>query len=55
MAKGINPDEAVAFGATAHAGVLTGSLARDVLIIDVTPLSVGIETVGNVMSTLIHR
>lgn len=55
--RGINPDEAVAFGAAVQGGVLAGVEmgASDVLIIDATPLTLGIETVGNVMAKLVPR
>ncbi|GMF08646.1 unnamed protein product [[Candida] boidinii] len=54
--KGINPDEAVAYGAAVQAGILSGSEgASDVVLIDVNPLTLGIETTGNVMTTLIKR
>jgi heat shock protein 5 len=55
--KGINPDEAVAFGAAVQAAVLSGEseLENKVLLVDVTPLSLGIETVGGVMTKLIER
>ncbi|MFC7403478.1 molecular chaperone DnaK [Georgenia alba] len=52
--KGVNPDEVVAVGATLQAGVLQGD-RKDVLLIDVTPLSLGIETKGGVMTKLIER
>ena len=52
--KGVNPDEVVAIGAAVQGGVLTGDV-KDVLLLDVTPLSLGIETLGGVMTTLITR
>ncbi len=52
--KDVNPDEAVALGAAIQAGVLSGAV-RDVLLLDVTPLSLGIETLGQVMTRLIDK
>jgi molecular chaperone DnaK len=52
--KGVNPDEVVAVGAALQAGVLAGEV-RDVVLLDVTPLSLGVETLGGVMTPLIER
>jgi len=52
--KGVNPDEVVALGAAVQAGVLTGDV-KDVVLLDVTPLSLGIETAGGVMTKMIER
>jgi molecular chaperone DnaK len=52
--KGVNPDEVVAIGAAVQAGVLSGEV-KDMVLLDVTPLSLGVETLGGVMTTLIPR
>ena len=52
--KGVNPDEAVAVGAAIQAGVLTGDV-KDILLLDVTPLTLGIETMGGIATPLIER
>ena len=53
--RGVNPDEAVAYGAAVQAGILSGQTLEDVVLLEVTPLTLGIETVGGVMTKLINR
>ncbi len=53
--RGINPDEAVAYGAAVQAGILSGDATDEMVLLDVTPLTMGIETVGGVMTKLITR
>ncbi len=53
--KGVNPDEVVAIGAAVQAGVLGGDIDRDIVLVDVTPLSMGIETLGGVATKIIER
>lgn len=53
--KNINPDEAVAYGAAVQAGILSGNVEEDLVLIDVTPLSLGLETAGGIMTNLVDR
>jgi molecular chaperone DnaK len=53
--KGVNPDEVVAIGAAVQAGVLGGDIHKDIVLVDVTPLSLGIETLGGVATKIIER
>jgi heat shock protein 5 len=56
--KGVNPDEAVAYGAAVQGGILGGQASeetKDIIFVDVTPLSLGMETIGGVMSVIIKR
>jgi len=53
--RGVNPDEVVAIGAAIQAGVLSGDIDRDLVLVDVTPLSLGIETLGGVATKVIER
>ena len=53
--KGVNPDEVVALGASVQGGVLAGDVKQDIVLVDVTPLSLGVETLGGVTTKLIER
>lgn len=53
--RGINPDEAVAYGAAVQGGVISGEEDTEIVLLDVNPLTMGIETVGGVMTKLITR
>lgn len=55
LETGVNPDEAIAFGATVQGAVIKGDAGSEITIMDITPLSLGIETVGGVMSKIIYR
>ena len=53
--KEINPDECVAIGAAIQGGILGGDVTKDIVLVDVTPLSLGIETLGGVFTRIINR
>jgi len=53
--RGINPDEAIAYGAAVQGGILCGETETNMVLIDTTPLSLGIETVGGVMTTIVPK